>query len=196
MNDEERKLLIKCAQGDENAFAELYRIYASLIYRFILTFVKSAEMADDLRQEVFIKLWEKRETLHEVQSAKAYLYKIAKNHTLNVLKRSANDNLLMGVIMNNYQLSNPVEDTLTTKEYLNFLNELIDKLTPQSRAVFILCRQQHKSYDEVAVILGISRNAVKKHMVKSMKIMSEAVKKDLNIPLGVVLIVMSNLQDF
>ncbi|CAM4430037.1 RNA polymerase sigma-70 factor, ECF subfamily [Pedobacter westerhofensis] len=190
MPAEEHDLMIKCANGSDRAFAELYRRHASLVYRFILSFVKSAELADDLRQEVFIKVWENRLVLADVKSFKSYLFSISKNHTLNVLKRASTNATAMAYVLNNYQEQHTPEDDLVSKEYLAYLNQVISEISPQSRAVFMLCRQQHKSYDEVAEILDISRNAVKKHMVKSMKILREAVKRDLDLPLSIALILL------
>jgi RNA polymerase sigma-70 factor (family 1) len=190
MSAKEQELMKKCAQGSQKAFAELYRLYSPLVYRFIFSFVKSAELADDLRQEVFIKIWENRLTLLEVHSFKAYLFRISRNHTLNILKRASVNAAAMGFVLDNYYEQSSPEDELVTKDYFAYLNQVISKISPQSRTVFILCRQQHKSYDEVAELLGISRNAVKKHMVKSMKILSLAVKRDLNLPLSIALILL------
>jgi len=192
MPTKEQALMTKCAQGSEKAFAELYRLYAPLVYRFIYSFVKSSELADDLRQEVFIKIWENRTALTEIQSFQAYLFSISRNHTLNVMKRAATNTAAMGFILNNYKEQSTPEDSLVTKEYFAYLNQVISTISPQSRAVFILCRQQHKTYEEVAELLGISRNAVKKHMVKSMMILREAVKRDLDLPLSIALLLLLN----
>jgi RNA polymerase sigma factor (sigma-70 family) len=126
----------------------------------------------------------------EVHSFKAYLFGISRNHTLNILKRASVNTAAMGFILDNYHEQSSPEDELVTKDYFAYLNQVISKISPQSRTVFILCRQQHKSYDEVAELLGISRNAVKKHMVKSMKILSLAVKRDLNLPLSIALLLL------
>ncbi len=192
MSAKEPELLTKCAQGNEKAFVELYHLYAPLVFRFIYSFVKSSELADDLRQEVFIKVWEQRQLLGEIQSFKAYLFTVSRNHTLNALKKASKEQAAMGFILNNYQEQSDPEDERSAKEYLAYLDQVISKISPQSRNVFMLCRQQNKSYDEVADLLGISRNAVKKHMVKSMKILSEAVKKDLGLPLSVALVIFLN----
>jgi RNA polymerase sigma-70 factor (ECF subfamily) len=94
------------------------------------------------------------------------------------------------VIINSYSPSDSLEEELQTKDYLAYLQSILVTLSPQSREVFRLCRQEYKTYDEAAEILGISRSAVKKHMIKSMKVLGDAVKRDLGIPLGIFLTVL------
>lgn len=183
----EIELLRHSANGDANAFSVLYNHYSSLVYRFIYKYIKSPELTDDLTQEIFIKVWENKEALVDRNAFKSYLFTLSRNHTLNFLKRASIDQTAKGILLNNYVPSDSLEDELQTKDYLDYLQTILATLSPQSREVFRLCRQEYKSYDEAAEILGISRSAIKKHMIKSMKTLGEAVKKDLGIPLGVFL---------
>jgi len=183
----EMELLQLTANGDTSAFATLYEHYRSLVYRFIYKYLKSPQLTDDLTQEIFLKVWETKEMLTDKNVFKSYLFTISRNHTLNFLKRSSIDQTAKNIILSNYQLTDSLEDDLQTKEYLAYLQTILATLTPQNREVFRLCRQEYKSYEEAAEILGISRNAVKKHMVKSMRVLGDAVKKDLGIPLSIFL---------
>ncbi|SMC45536.1 RNA polymerase sigma factor [Pedobacter africanus] len=186
----ETELLQQAANGDANAFALLYSHYRSLVYRFIYKYLKSPQLTDDLTQEIFLKVWKNKEALTDRQAFKSYLFTISRNHTLNFLKRASIDNTAKSVIINSYSPSGSLEEELQTKDYLAYLQSILVTLTPQSREVFRLCRQEYKSYDEAAEILGISRSAVKKHMIKSMKVLGDAVKRDLGIPLGIFLTVL------
>ena len=87
-------------------------------------------------------------------------------------------------------LENGADDTVLTREYQEFLRRVIESLPPRSREVFLLCREQQFSYDEVAAQLGISRNSVKNHMVHSMKILKASVEKDLGISLSLFLLIL------
>lgn len=184
----ETDLLYQTAGGNTSAFATIYSFYSPMVYRFIRRYLKSAELTDDLTQEIFIKIWEKREVLANQTSFKAYLFTVSKNHTLNFLKRAAIDTTAKNVILNSYVRNDSVEEDFQTKDYLAYLQTILNKLSPQSRQVFKLCRQEYKSYDEAAEILGISRSAVKKHMIKSMKVLSNSVKNDLGIHLSLFLL--------
>lgn len=191
----EKELLQQMLAGDENGFVGLYEIYNRSIYNFILKYVSSIPLAEDLTQEVFIKIWENRSGLAAVQSFKAYLFITARNHTINSLKsvfrsEAAIGNLLSGFI----QLRNSTEEDLLHKDYLLFLKKALNELPARSREIFKLCREEEKSYEEVARSLNISRNAVKNHMVHSMKVLSTSIKKEFGISLSLLIILFSGFK--
>ncbi|ATP59048.1 RNA polymerase sigma-70 factor [Pedobacter ginsengisoli] len=187
----DQELRTKLVFGDEYAFAEFYERYSAGILGFVKKFVHSADLSEDLTQEIFIKIWQCRSKLADVQSLKAYLYIVARNHTLNSLKKAFRSEVAMSEVVNSFvEERNCTEDELLSKEYYDYLHNALAQLSPRSREIFKLCREQGKSYDEVATALGISRNAVKNHMVASMKILRTAVEKDLGISLGVILVML------
>ena len=178
----ERLFLTKAAQGDHQAFSKLYELYQPFVFRFVHKFVKSPEVACDVCQEVFIKLWEVREALVDVNSFKAYVLTVAKNHTMNTMKRAASELSVIAKIMRDYgEVRNEADEELLSQEYARCLQAALESLPPQSREMFTLCRVQGKTYDEAAETMGISRNTVKKHMVRSLKALRYAVEKDLGI---------------
>jgi len=178
----ENELLLNIYAGDQNSFNILYNHYHHSVSAFALNFVKSPTLAKDLSQEIFLKIWEKRGTLKEVQSFRAYLFIIARNQTLNSLKKSARQGKFMAEIVHHYtSLRSPVEDKILSQEYLQFIDSILDTFSPRTREVFKLCREEEKSYDEAAIQLQISRNAVKNHMVQANKILKSALKKNLGI---------------
>jgi RNA polymerase sigma-70 factor (family 1) len=187
----DQELTSRLAESDEYAFAELYKRYKSQIYLLIKKFVISAQMAEDLTQEVFVKIWESGPKLNDVQSIRPYLMVTARNHTLNNLKKALRTEEAMGVILNAYVDDRRVtEEAIITKEYAQFLENTLANIPLRSREIFKLCREQGKTYDEVAVKLGISRNAIKNHMVATMKVLSAAVQKDLGISLSAFLLIL------
>ncbi|WP_293688986.1 RNA polymerase sigma factor [Spirosoma sp. 48-14] len=183
--------------GDEKAFRKLYDFYRPDLYRFVFKFIKSNELSNDICQEVFMKIWEDRWAIQEVSSFKSYLFTITKNHTFNMLKRAAVEDRIKGEVLRNYTVSkNDTEESLQAREYQQFLQRVLDTLPPQSREVFKLCRQQEKSYDEAAQILGISSSAIKKHMVRSMKVLKFAVEKDMGIAFSVFMQLLAQSGDW
>lgn len=184
---DEKDLLGKLIEGEEGAFARFYDLYNREIFQFIVRYVSSEPMAEDLTQEVFMKIWESRGRLREVQSFKAYLFIVARNHTLNSLKAIFRSEVAMaGVIKGFIELRNSTEEDLLTREYLDFIGKVLNGLPERTREIFRLCREQGKSYEEVATALNISRNAVKNHMVYSMKVLRAAAKKDLGVSLALL----------
>lgn len=183
----EKLLLQKIAEGDEDSFAQIYGAYHESLSLFVLKFVKSKELSNDIIQEVFIRIWEHRSELPEIDSFKAYLFTIARNLTLNFLKKASRQNAVIAEIARNYK---PVacigEDRLLSNQYKQFIEEVLQSLPPQTRTVFRLCREEEKSYDEVAACLGISRNAVKKHIVRSHKFFKEQLLDHPDLQFGIL----------
>jgi RNA polymerase sigma-70 factor (ECF subfamily) len=184
----EKDLLQQLIAGDERGFAGLYDLYSPSIQKFILRYVNSSPLTEDLTQEVFIKIWENRAILADVKSFKAYLFVTARNHTLNSMKVIFRSEVAIGEVVDSFvHLRNETEEQLMHKEYLVFLRKILDSLPERTREIFRLCRDQEKSYDEVAKSLNISRNAVKNHMVQSMKVLRSAVKSEYGISLSLFL---------
>lgn len=187
----DQQLTARFAKSDEHAFVEIYQRYKGGIYQLIKKFVHSAQFADDLTQEVFVKIWQSREKLAEVESIKAYLLTSARNHALNNLKKALRSENAMEVILNDYtDHRNTIEEDILSKEYHAFLERILSELPQRSREIFRLCREQGKTYDQAAELLGISRNAVKNHMVSAMKTLRISVKNELDIPLSLFLAIL------
>lgn len=188
----ENGLVQKISAGDEQAFALLYEEYRQSLHAFIVKLVKSPDMAEDIAQEVFIKIWEHRHQLEQVQSFRAYLFITARNHTLNVLKRIAWEDAAKAEVTRHFRIlraaTTDSEEAMLSKEYSQMLVTMLASLPNQSRKVFRLCREENKSYGEVASLLGISRNAVKKHMVRSMKFFRDSLGAEFIIILSILLL--------
>ena len=170
----EQTVLVKLQQGDSDAFLALYNHYHSALYHYILRFVKSPAIAEDVLQDVFLKIWEIKDRINPELSFKAYLYRICRNSVFKLLKKMAVDESLRIEVMQ--QLTQSVADAdlkLLWQQYESILQTAINNLSPQRQKVFRLCREEGKTYDQVANELGISRNTVKEHMVLAMKLIKE-----------------------
>lgn len=184
--NDEKSILRQIVQGNEKAFSEIYDRYKSVLYRFVFNILKSADLTNDSCQEIFIKIWEDRNRLEDVMSFKYYLLTIGKNHSLNVLKKVLSEEKTHSAFISNYnEVNNELEEKLQSDEYQEFIHSVLITLTPESRKIFELCRQQEMTYDEAAAAMGVSRNIIKKRMIKSMKVFKIAVEKDLGIAFNV-----------
>lgn len=182
------ELLPLLREGDGIAFNELYGRYHSGLYGFLYKFLKSPELTEDLTQEIFIKVWDQHTELPQLLSVKSYLFTLGKNHAFNFLKRAGIDQVAKAEIVKNYKTdTNSLESAIHARDYARYLEALLATLTPQSREVFRLCRQEGRTYDEAAELLGISRHAIKKHMVRTMRVLGDSVERDLGISLTVLL---------
>jgi len=170
----EQSVILRLQKGDSDAFRELYNQYHQPLYHYVLRFVKSPALAEDVLQDVFLKIWEIRSRIDPELSFKAYLYRISRNSVFKLLKKIAVDENLRTQVLK--QFSQSVADAdlkVLWQQYEALLQAAINRLPPQRQKVFKLCREEGKSYEQVAEELGISRNTVKEHMVLAMKLIRE-----------------------
>jgi RNA polymerase sigma-70 factor (family 1) len=178
---EENRLLQEMAAGDQCAFEEIYQHYHSNLYHYILRIVKSPPLAEDLKQEVFVKVWEIRQQLPEVRAFGSFLFSIARNHTINMLKSLSRTSAGMGEILR-YFPEPGYDDEILSRDYARYVQKVLQSLPERTREIYRKCREQGKTYDEVAGELGISKNAVKRHMVNSLRMLKDSAGRDLELP--------------
>lgn len=185
---EERKLLLDLASGDENAYRRFYLLYRDDVYKLVLKYLKSHELSQDVSQDVFLKIWEKREKLSSVERLRPYLWNFARNHAVDILRIAGRSRIAMGEILRHFDdTPGYSEDETLERDYRDFIKRTLDALSPRSREIFVLCREQGRTYEEVSAALGISRSAVRKHMVQSLQKFKDAAENELGLSLRVVL---------
>ncbi|MEO6000378.1 MAG: sigma-70 family RNA polymerase sigma factor [Chitinophagaceae bacterium] len=158
----ENELILQLQQDDVNAFDVLYETYHNSLYSNIYKFTRQAETAQDILQEVFICLWEKRLTLHPHQPIAGWLFVVSYNKSVTYLKKMLRESLQTRNAVTAQKA--PENDLLQREDQLNLLEEAIEKLSPQKRKVFELCKIQGKTYEETARELGISKHTVKEYL--------------------------------
>lgn len=179
---ENMDLLMKLRKGDEAAFIKIYNQYRSKIYTYAYQLCKSSDIAEEIVQEVFIKIWQKREQLNLELSFNAYIKKITLNHVLNYLKKAARERALQEQISHTIETSsNRTEDHILEKELRQIYDEAIARLPQQKKIIYQLCRLQELSHDEIALKLNISKNTVKNHMVEASRSIRDYVSKNGSI---------------
>ncbi|MBW8685261.1 RNA polymerase sigma factor [Chitinophaga rhizophila] len=186
----EEEVLLRMKQGDESAFTIVYRHYHASLYVYLLRFCRIPSLAEDLVHDVFLKVWEIRDRINPELSFSGYLYRIARNHVIKTIEKLATDKKLRDQLLS--QLDDishaQPEHQVRAKEYDRLFHEALVRMPAQRLNVFRLCRQEGKSYDEAAFLLGISRNAVKKHMVLSMRFIYDYVHRHGDILFAVYLL--------
>lgn len=175
-SDEE--LLPLLTESNRLAFKQLYISHYRGVFAYALKFTKSADLAEDIVQDVFLKIWENRTMLCEVRHFKSYLLKVCKNMTLNMLARASRETRIMDqVVYGAQQFHLDTENRLQQEEYDRLLHEAIERLPPQRKMVFRLCKIEGKSYEEVAVQMGVSAGTVNDHIVKGTKSVREYLRR-------------------
>lgn len=175
----DRDLLIKLRAGDETAFVEIYNLYRSKVYAYALKLSKSADTAEEIAQEVFIRIWQKKEQINPDLSFNAYIKKITLNHVLNHLKKLAREKTLQEQVFINISITgNRTEDQLLEKELRIIYTEAISQLPAQKKIIYQLSRTDELSHEEIAQKLNISKNTVKNHMVEASRFIREYVRRN------------------
>jgi RNA polymerase sigma-70 factor (ECF subfamily) len=177
-------LLARLHNNDERAFNKLYSTCFRPIYRRVFSLVKDEAVADELVQDLFLKLWQNREDIDPQQSFEAYLFTIAQHLVYDHFRRIAKNKRLVARLLLNatdYYLHSDI--LLETKESRELLQKAIDQLSPQRREVFTRCKIEGKTYEETGLELGISVPTVNSHMTQSMKLVREYLLKNQDIAL-------------
>lgn len=168
----------------DRIFKNLYTQYADSIKSFILSYVAVESVAEDLTQDVFTKIYERPDLYGDIKNWKAFLFKVAKNHTLDYLKHNSLNVSYITHVLKEFEKSHFCMDRqILEKEYFDFLDKCLEQLPVKSKLIFGLCRKEEHSYEEVARQLDISKNTVKYHMVYSMKKIRKEVESQFNISL-------------
>lgn len=170
--DHQRQVVAEIVTGSQLAFRGLYEAHHRELYRYALRFLKSPELAEDVVQDAFVKIWEKRESLSSVQNLRAFLFTVCRNGMLTFFERASREASLRNEIIHYAALSH-VDTEEEVSRYEILAEEAIGKLPPQRQQIFRLCRLEGKSYDEVAKELGISKYTVSDHLVKASKFLRE-----------------------
>lgn len=166
----EQDIVQKFVAGDEKAFLAIFNLYHAGLYRLAIRFLKSPDLAADVVQDVFIKLWENRLSANPSLSFKSYVFTIAKNNILNILKRAAKEEAIKKEIVGHatpFNTSN--EDTVVYSDLAYAAEKAIDSLPPQRKAVFRMHKDEGKDQHQIAVAMGISKNTVRDHLAKAHK---------------------------
>ncbi|GAB3253215.1 RNA polymerase sigma-70 factor [Larkinella harenae] len=186
---------IQCLQqGDTDAFEQLFNGYKRPVLFFIQKFLPSDTEAEEILHDVFLKVWHHREQLDPALGIGGYLHTLARNQVLNQLKQNATARKLNQEWGRRTDAhSHTTEDQYIAREYERLADQAIAQLPPRRQEVFQLCSVEGKSYDEVGEQLGISRNAVKDHMVRARRFLSHFLRRYadltlLGMPLGTSLL--------
>lgn len=166
----EQDVLAKIAEGDQYAFTLLFKSYQQYIFVYGRKLTRSDEMAEEIVQDVFLKLWINREVLKSVDNIGAYLNTLTKNHSLNVLRKLAraakSDEQ---VKMRATELDNSTVQQLNYNETKQMIDEVVAKLPEQQRRVYTYCHIEGMKYEEVAAEMNISARTVQAHMTQALK---------------------------
>ncbi|HVI44485.1 MAG TPA: RNA polymerase sigma-70 factor [Chitinophaga sp.] len=169
MRDDISELQKRICDGDSQAFKELYDCFCTPLLHLALAIVHNREMAEEIVADVFIAIWKKNKSLHQVTNLKWYLYTATRHIAFNYLRKYAHKKTLHldEAYLLEYEINPEVQ--LISNEMMRHLNTAISELPPQCRLIFKLVKEDGLKYREVAVLLNISIKTVENQIGIALK---------------------------
>lgn len=172
---EHPRCLEKIANGDQQAFAWLYKNYCKALFDYSFILSANRELAEDIVHDVFVKLWEARERLLSVRNFNSYLFTMAKNHFLNICNKQKREQLGREELKAMIPLH--TEDIIIKREEVKILETAVRSLTPRQELIFRLIKEEGITRNEISHALGISPLTVKVTMQNAIKGVKTKIKQ-------------------
>jgi RNA polymerase sigma-70 factor, ECF subfamily len=176
-DSDDKQLVSRLRIGDKRAFEEIFRKYSEKIYYFAIRYYNSAEDAENIVQDVFIKLWDEREGVKEELSLNNYIYTIAKNHLFNIHRKKINEKAYRSYIVDHLVQSANLENELIYADLKAGVDKIIDELPAQRKKVFLMGNMEGFSNKEMASVLNLSVRTIEVHKSLAIQTIRKALKK-------------------
>ncbi|MGV8137101.1 MAG: RNA polymerase sigma factor [Mangrovibacterium sp.] len=167
--------------GDMSAFDIIYKKYSRRLYGFVFRYVKQEADTEEIVQEVFMKIWQSRDKINIYSSFESFLFTVAHNATVNLLKKRATEQKYVDHVKSLQHIDETYELTyeIHYKELKQKFQDLLRELSPRQKEIFQLSREEGLSHKEIAEKLGISVYTVKNHLVTAFSFLKSKLDNDL-----------------
>lgn len=161
----DRELFARIAQSDGNAFAEFFESYSVKLAVYVSRFLGSDLWAEEIVQDVFVKLWNIRETIGQMEYPAGFIYRMAANRAKDHLRHRGHELKLQYQLTQHLAASaNNAQEQVDFRFSQRLFNEAIKRLPSQRAVIFRMRHEQGMGYDEIAAQLGLSRNTVRNQL--------------------------------
>lgn len=173
---EDKELYLNLKTGNERAFQVLFRKYYPAMCHFARQFLNDHELAEETVQDMFVKIWEKRESLNIETSVKHYLFRSVRNQCLNQIQHEKIKKQYARMVLESaHQEINPDQYFLEVG-LVDRIEKSIDSLPPKRKEIFRMSREQGLKYKEIAETLNISVKTVEAQMGLALKHLRDELK--------------------
>lgn len=175
------ELLTRFKRGDMLAFDQVYGLYSHKLFSFAYKILKDKADAEDLLQEVFLKIWASREKLGDYKLLNSYIFTITYNYSISLIRKRIISNKYLEQLKYSsvFQTAPNIVSEIEFNELNIQVEKLISNLPERQKQVYLLHRENNLTYLEIAEQLGISKNTVENHMVKALKYLRDNIDKSL-----------------
>lgn len=165
------------------AFNAIYNKYSYKLHEFILMYLKQEEDAEEIVQEVFIKLWKSRDKIDVYSSFESFLFTIAYNASISLLRKRVSEKKSREYLKSLQQIdtTEQVIDEIQFKELDQKVQSLLEQLTPRQKEIYLLSREEGLTHKEIAQKLNISESTVNNHLVATLKYFKSHIDSNLVI---------------
>jgi RNA polymerase sigma-70 factor (family 1) len=166
---DEATLIARLKEDNEQAFELLFNRYHNLVYKVAMLYVKTPSLAEDIVQDVFMKIWFQRKNLPDILSFESWIYTISRNLTINCLKKLAHERNARTALGNEHdQFDNTTDHRIRNSQYNELLQQAILHLPEQQQKVYRLAKEKGMSYEAIGRELSLSPLTVKTHMARAL----------------------------
>jgi RNA polymerase sigma-70 factor (ECF subfamily) len=165
-------------QDDEQAFNVLFERYSHKLYRFAFNFLRSGAEAEEMVQEVFSRVWERRHELDEQYAFSGFVFSITYRLALNQIRHRKYEKRLQAELGDTVEAGNETEDAIILADLQEFSRAAIERMPHKRKLIFEMVRNQHMSYKEVAGHLHISTKTVESQMTEALKFLRRFFSKN------------------
>lgn len=171
MDVTDQNLLLRISQDDEDAFKSLFKKYRDKLFAYIFKITKSRESSEEIVIDVFMKLWQSREIVAEINNFPSFIFLVARNKAYDFLRLAAKDLVLQELLWDEIEVASghSSDEKIMLDELQEKVDQAVSKLSPQRKSVFLLSREQHMTHDQIAAHLNLSKSTVKNHMIDALR---------------------------
>lgn len=188
MDSQEIKVCEGIRKGDKTAFESVFKTYYGKLCAYANQIVSDKDASEEVVQEMFFQLWQKRSFLIIETSLKSYLFRAVHNSCLNYIKHNKIKQAYSSQFIQTNSAGSESQYSMDESgELMDLIGKAVEKLPPERKKVFMMIRYEERKYQEVADMLGISVKTVENQMGKAMQFLREALKG--YIPMLIILIV-------
>jgi len=187
----DQSIIQRMQQDDESALELLFKTYYAQLCRFARNMLKDGTQAEDMVQDVFMKIWDKRSQINITTSLKAYLYMAVRNHCLNAIKVNERKYWMEDGMEDDPLLSvDDMVNQLSAKTLSERINQTVEKLPAKCRLTFQLSRYEEMSYREIAETMNGSVKTVENQMTKALTFLRTSLGPYIKESIGIVLVLL------
>lgn len=172
MTDESERIG-RLVAGSQRAFTELYNAYWQQVYRFARLYLSDSDAARELTQEVFLKVWEARETLSPEADFSGWLFIVTRNFVFSRFRKQVNEEFYRINILSAMERSYDMEGDIEAADLRTYIDSLVEQMPARRREIFNLSRREQLTYKEIAVRMNLSERAVEKQIGEALRFLRE-----------------------